>query len=569
MAKVRTLDPQVQAAALPDTRRSSNASGASFGGAQAADLKDFGTALTNVGEGTTKAAGVFAIQSRDRKDKSLVRENLNSAESEMREIEGDLRRPENRDKAIDAYSNAQKSLTELRKKYAAQLGNDRQRDLFLSSYDAQMNSVLDRAFQLQETTRVQYEKITRDAQNQSAVENAVAARTDPKEILNSEITIIANTKAETKGLPKEFVDASVASAKNNLHSSVFNALLEDDPRLAQGYLEQNWDKFNPATREAQKKDSDQKAFDWTVRETAKTLVDSGFTEEQINAEIDKIDDPKKADALRARIKDDLEDRRIAREIQQKESTYSEWNKVMRGEPIPYGRISGSEVKAMETYQRAANAGFAQDSDRSVLMQLGRLSDQQLKEVDEVTMAGYGRSLAKKDFDPLYTRYRNLKRGGEAGSEGEALSQIRTDSAMVGDALKAVGIDPDKSSKFTKGKQLKENAADQAVVNELTRSFEREINQAQLSKNRKLYPEEKQQILDDLMIQGKVRKGLANRDTFLFQVDDADINEKNFAIKNIPAGIQKQMDEAFKLRNIPATPDNIKNYYLTYLRSNKK
>lgn len=569
MAKVRTLDPQVAPAAVPNVRGSSNASAASFGGAQAADLKDLGSSLVSAGDGVTKAAAVYTVQSQDRKDKALVRDNLNQAEDEMRRLEGDLRRPENRERAIDAYSHAQKDFNETRKKYLNALGNDRQRELFTASFDSQMNGALDRAYALQETSRVQYEKITRDAQNQSAVENAVAARTDPKEILNSELTIIANTRAENAGLPKDVVNASVAMAKNNLHTSVVNALVQEDPVMAQKYLEQYKDKFNPTSYEALKTDTDQKAFDWTVRTTADKLISTGMNEQQIEAAVAEVKDPKKADALRARIKDGLELRNVARDIAQKETIYSEWNNVMKGGPVPYGRISGSEVKAMETYKKAEFAGFAPESDRGILMQLGRLSDQQLKEVDEVTMAGYGKSLNRDDFNVIFNRYRELRRGSQVGIEPEKLTQIRTDSAMVGDALKAVGIDPGKSTKFRKLKQAEENAADQLIVNDLSRSFEREINDAQLAKGRKLYPEEKQQILDGLMIKGKVRKGLSNRDTYVFQADEADINEKNFSIKEIPAGIQEQMNEAFKLRGIAPTPDNIKNYYLQYLRSKKK
>jgi len=306
-----------------------------------------------------------------------------------------------------------------------------------------------------------------------------------------------------------------------------------------------------------------------VREDAAKLVNSGMPEQKIEEELAKVKDPKKGDALRAKVKEYLEDRKIAREIKQKESIYSEWNGVMRGEPIPYGRISGSEVKAMETYQRAANAGFAQDSDRSVLMQLGRLSDAQLKEVDEVTMAGYGTKLNRDDFNALFSRYRELRRGSDVGIAPEKLTQIRGNSEMVGDALAAVGINPGSSAEKSKKKQAKENAADQIVVNELSRSFEREINDAQLSKGRQLYPEEKRQILDTLMIKGKVRKAFSAKETYLFQAEDADITERNFSVKEIPTAVQQQMDEAFKLRNIAATPDNIKSFYLEYLKSKKK
>lgn len=569
MAKIRTLDPQVQANAVPGVRDTPNAGSESFGGARASQLKEFGAGLQSVGEGALKAAAVYEQRSQDIRDKSLVRDSLNTAESDMRLIEGDLRRPENREKAIDAYNIAQKQLGELRKKYAAELKSPRQRELFNASFDSQMNGVLDRAYALQETSRVQYQKITRDAQNQSAIENAVSARTDPNEIRNSEITIISNTRADNVGLPKEAVDKAVAAARDNLHSSVLSALAQDDPRAAQGYLKENWEKFNPAAREVKKKELDDKAFDWTVREDALKLVNAGLTEQQIETELNKEKDPVKADALRARVKSVLEDKKIAREIQEKENVFSAWQDVQNGGSIPYGRLNGEEIKSMETYKKAELRGFAQDSDRNILVQLGRLNDQELKEIDEITMAGYANSLSKQDFDAIFTRYRDLRRGKSAGVEPDKLVQIRNDATMVGDALAALGIDPGKSAK--KGKAAdKENTADQAIVNELSRSFEREINDAQKATGRKLYPEEKQQILDSLLIRGKARKvfGVGKEGPFLFQASDAEI-DKNFSLADIPVSVQQQMNDAFKLRGIPATEDNIKNYYLKYLKSKNK
>lgn len=567
MAKVRTYEEgQIQAAPLPASRFSPSATGDSFGGGKAKDLKELGAGLQSLGEGAGKLAAVYQAQSNDRKDKAIVRDTLNQADSDLRTFEGEMNRPENREKALDAYATSQKAMTDLRKKYAASLKNDRQRDLFTASFDAQMNGVLDRSYALQERSRLEFEKLTRDAQNQSAVENAVAARTDANAIKNSEVTIVANTNANTIGLPKDVRQKAVSEARHNLHASVLSALTLDDPRAAQGYLKTNWDKFNPAAREALKKDLDDKAFDWTVRTDAAKLVGAGLNDQQIEEELGKIQDPKKAEAMRREVKVKLEERQIAREIQTKENSYSMWQNVIGGGDIPYGRVSGTEIKAMENYKRAALKGFAQDSDRATLISLGRLSDQELKEIDEVTMAGYGEKLSKSDFDAFFGRYRDLRRSNEIGLEGDKLSQIRSDSAMVTDALTALGIDPQLEKKggflgIGAGKKNPvEKAADQKIINDLSRSFEREINDQEKAKGRKLAPEEKQTILDSLLIKGKNKK-------FVFQ--SADVDEKNFSIKDIPLNLQQQMQAAFAMRKIPATPENIKTYYLEYLRRKQK
>jgi flagellar hook-basal body complex protein FliE len=563
----------VDAKGLPSVRFSPSGAAESFGGAAASQAKALGAGLQNLGEGASKALAVYELKSQDRKDKSIVRDKLNAAESDIRTFEGDLRRPENRTKAIDAYATAQQHFTDLRKKYGGELGNDRQRELFAASFDGQMNGALDRAYALQESSRTTYEKMTRDAQNQSAVDNAIAARNDPKAIADSEMTVIANTKASAVGIPPEVITKAVEDARHNLHASVLSSLQQDSPVAAQGYLKTNWDKFNPATRENLKKEIDDKAFDWTVRDTADRLVNAGLTDKEIEAQIKAVDDPKKADALRQRVRDNLDDRRVAREIQQKENVFSAWDDVMNGSAIPYGRLSGQEIKAMEVYKRADKTGFAQESDGATLVTLGRLTDQELKNVDEVTMASYGNKLTRDDFNALFTRYRDLRRGVSTGVAPEKLTQIRTDASMVTDALTALGIDPSAKKKGLAGardKKPEEKAQDQQTINDLTRSFQREINDVETARGGKLMPAEKQQILDDLLIKGKKKGFWGNtKDAgFLFQSEDSQI-DSNFSIKDIPQNLQEQLNEAFKLRGVPATEENIRMYYTEYLKSRKK
>lgn len=573
MAKVRTYDSKVRPNPLPSSRFSANATKASFGGGQAEDLISLGKSIQGVGEQANDIAVQYQKTSGERRDKSLVRDALNNAESDLRVLEGEMRLPENREKAIDAYDTVLKQTEELRKKYVQQFSNPRQRDLFMASFDSTMGGVRDRAYALQEKSRLEFEKLTIDAQKQSAVDNAVTNRTDPAAIKDAEVTIAANVNYMNRGLPKEIKKSALEVEIHNLHASVLSALTQDDPRAAQGYLEQNWGKFRPEARETLKAELEDKAFDWTVREEAAQLVNSGLQEEEIMAAVDKVEDPKKADALRKRVKERIEDRQVAREIQQKENTFTAWQGVMRGGEIPYGRLSGQEIRAMEVYKRAELRGFSQESDRSILVALGRLDDNQLKQIDEETMAGYANYLTRDDFNLLFSRYRDLRRDQGLGPEPKDLTRIRSRAQMVTDALASVGVDPSlKKQTFfgEKAKKAEEKTADQMVINDLTRQFERELNQAQRAKGRDLYPEEERQILDELMLTGKVRNifGQVKEKDFLFQTDEADI-EKNFDIRDIPAAVQQQLDEAFRLRGIPATEENIKNYYIEYLKSRKK
>lgn len=570
MAKVRGYEPgQVQANPLPSSRFDASASSDSFGGARASQFKALGQSLQNVSSGLQDAAVKFQ-QSNERKDRAVVRDNLNNAQSEARVFMSDLNRPENRQTAVDAYEKSQKQLTDIRRRYSSQLKNSRQQDLFTASFDDVMNGHLDRAIAIQDKARTDYEKETLAAQNQTAVEDAVASRTDPAAIRTSEVTIKANTAFENRGLPVPVRKKAVENAVHNLHASVLSALTLDSPVAAQEYLKQNWGKFNPAAREGLKKELDGKAFDFTVRQRAAEISNSGAPLEDQLKQADTFNDPKMADELRQRIKEKYDDKVLARKAQEQALVQQEWSALTqdpRGYQIPYEKFTDPEQwRAMEEYKRAALNGYSQSSDVPVLMKLGLMSDEQLKSIPVKEMAGYAHVLTEGDFKAVFDRYQSLNGGKGAKPLSDTVTQIRSDTALVNDALKSVGIDiTAKDAKDKKKKQKYENTA-----NEFYRAYQSELTQQEQKLGRKASPDEKQQVVDSLLIKGRVRNPdwfmLNDQDKFVFQVQNDEW--KNFSVQEVPQEDQVKIVEALNRAGRPVTQEAVRNLYIKKLQGKR-
>lgn len=572
MPKVQTYDQgQVKARPLPASRFDANATADSFGGGKAKDLTTLGNALQSAGNDGGNAVVKYAAESKDRKDKAFVRDALNSAQSDARVFMADLNRPERRQDATEAYNLSSKELAAIRKKYSSNLKDPRQRDLFTASFDEVMNSHLDRASSLQEKSRVEFEKITIDAQNQTAVDDAVAARTDINEINRSEFTIRANARYKTRGLPEDVRKRAEQEEVNNLHSSILSALAQDSPVAAKDYLEKNKDKFTQGAAFVEKqKELTEKAFEFTVRQKAVEFSNSGLSLEDQFKEVDKIQDPKMADELRKRVKEKYDDKKLAAEAQAKQVLTDEWQKLTqdpRGYQIPYEKFTDKkEWEAMEAYKRAALNGYSEASDIPLLIQLGTASDEDLRQVPIETMAGYAKQLKESDWKAVFDRYSALRGGNGSRELSAGLTQIRSDTTLVSDALKSVGIDLTPKDAKNKGKRQKY----EKVSDQFFRAYQSEVSQEELKLGRKATPVEKQQIVDDLLVKGRVKNpdwfAFNDANKFLFQVEGDEW--KNFSVKEIPEEDQRKITDALNRAGQPVTKAAVTNLYIKKLQSRK-
>lgn len=390
-------------------RRRTAASGEDFGAIQARETRGLVSAVSGAAQDFIKAEK----ESQRVRDRSQVRNALNSARSRAREYMSTVYSKKGED-AIEVIPDTEDTLLKIREEAIRGLAEPVQKDMFMASYDSLMNGHLDRANAFQDKSRIEFEEATITAENNNAIEDALAAYTDPLAIKEAEATLEANTRFLSRGFGKEISDKRVEDALFNLHQQVLSSVSKDSPEAALGYLEENWDKFNPKLRTGLKKELAEKASQAWVQRTATAMDSSQLPlDEQLKA-VDKVKDPKRAAALRRVVKDrDAEKERI-KKYESRQKINAESDQVYK-DPFAYRldvtRFTSEEQDYLYNLQQRLKAdklaerggGVATKSDPDTYM---RLMSMPLAELREDDLKKYVGLLSSTDFKRVFERQRS-------------------------------------------------------------------------------------------------------------------------------------------------------------------
>lgn len=378
---------------IPSARFTANADEDMFGAGNMRQLKKASGSLMQIGQ-TVMEVGE---QQAELRDKASARDSLNQAESEMRQYTADVYARKGKD-AIDVYKEADQKINEIRQKYATALQNAKQQDYFASSFDGVMKVNLDSVMEHQRRETENYEKQTVLAQNQNAVEDAIAYRTVPAKIQIAEDTVRANTRYLNRGMGADIIGKAEEDAVHNLHSNVVDALTQDSPSAALGYIEAHRDKFNPQALLEKEKVLKEAAQTEQIRQKAIALSESGLPLDQQLAEVDKEPKAAVAKELREQVTQRWKEKELIDEARAKEATESEWDKLMAnpsGYQIPL-TLPADQQKAMFTFRKQMMDAGAAKSGIGVapMTDFGLYTDLMLKDPKE---------LAKTDLTQFVSR----------------------------------------------------------------------------------------------------------------------------------------------------------------------
>ena len=451
MPKAPTYEPgQIRPNPLPASNETANATGASFGGNRAKQIQQLGGSLQDLGRGVSNVSKALQA-SETRKAKSISRDSLNSATSEARTYLGeDVYRRKGKE-AVDIYDEVEQKLQEIRKTHTANLQTEEQRNLFTASFDGVMNDHLNRVISFQEKERLSFEQETISAQNQSAVEEAIGARTDPQEIQKSEAIIVANTRFINKGQGAEIIDKAVKDGVNNLHGSVLSALAKDSPEAALGYLEANKDKFNPTAAIAAKEELTALARNATIRNTAINLTNSGLSfEEQLEA-VDKIEDEEIAVEVRKRVKERNEVKTSINEAKKQQHVETQWDELFQ-DPIKFSpdielpaaqqkQMYEYKAKAIEAWKEENGIGVAKTTDWDRWHEVMSMDDKDFLKLDIYSEVN---KYHPTEFKDLVKMQRSMRKGGDEAAD---VFRVRNYNQQASQAIAGIkGIDATKGGK---------------------------------------------------------------------------------------------------------------------------
>ncbi|MCF7791190.1 MAG: hypothetical protein K9M56_04245 [Victivallales bacterium] len=176
--------------------------------------------------------------------KSGVRGKLNSINEETRGFMAQMQKTKN-ENSKNIYADTKKFIQQ---KYENTIKNlsPVEQEMFTAGYQRFSSTVLDKAWELQKKNVEYYNKETRKAQNYQVLQDAVAAPFDEQIQNDTKNTILANTIAESTGLPVNEKQLKAAEALDNFHTEVFNTILDNYPEHAKEYYEANQNEMIPS-----------------------------------------------------------------------------------------------------------------------------------------------------------------------------------------------------------------------------------------------------------------------------------------------------------------------------------
>ena len=454
MPKVPTYSQgQITQRPLPGIRLNPSATSESFGSGQARDVARLGQAFGVASD--TSLAIIKASQIR--RDKALVRDSLNAVKSDLRTFMGDIYQRQGKD-AIDSYAEVEKKMLDIRRAAGSEFKNSQQRALFEASFSDLMNGHLDRAIVFQEKARRDFEIETLDAENQSFIDDAVAARTDIKEVAKAEQGIVANTRFKNRGKGAAITKESVKQAVHHLHSEVLSAVSQDSPEAALAYLTDNFDKFDPSVREEVKTQLEIAVKDAKIRNMAIAISGSGLALEEQLAEIDSIADNEIADAVRKRVIDRDSVKNSAVQAQRKAVYEQEWQAMFKN-PFTYqipntNALSPSQKQNLyDTQQSLIKDNLAtQGVGSKTQTNWGVYYDWVSRSKEDIAQADL-----TEVFPQLADTQKNalIKMQQDARKQGDDFVKTQSIESYINQFVKSTGLELDNEKDFEKASVIRE------------------------------------------------------------------------------------------------------------------
>ena len=314
-------------------------------------------------------------------------------------------------------------------------------------------------------------------------------------------------------------------------------------------MESNWDKFDRTVRGEMKTEIQNLAKKSMARDTAIELANSGLGyEEQLKA-VDEIKDQVVADDVRKRVKARHLEATAIQKAKENKYVEKEYDQLFRDPlayQVPIEDVPADVQKDMQAYKdKAYKNAIGQDSDTNWALYYD------LKSNKDKLMALDGKLHTIKD-QLNDAEFKELTKDQLAYKQGkkDETTTVLTTKQMIDKNLAAVGISPTPR----KGRLGKKDAETVALF---YKRFNSELISFENEYRRKATYDEKQKIIDRLLIQGEVKGGFfMDPDKRFFEVEEGD----EFFIDDIPQEEKAQIVEALKAKGLPVTQDAINALY---------
>lgn len=433
------------------------------------DLPQLGAGIAQAGA----SVGNIAKREQDRRDADRLFRTEAQMNDEYRKFETSLqdRRGQN---AWGVTSDVEKWFTDNGDRYLSDLENQNQRDLFGRKLTELRQRSMESAtrFEAQER-RVSLEESAR-ASIETATNLAAASWNNPDAVSAAKRDVLQRVQVQAglNGWTPERRTAEEAQALTNLHLQVIQAMADKDPDAARKYFTANREEIAGADRDSVEKVVDAGELRLKSQRASDALVDGGLSESDALRQAREKYEGELRDAVVERVKRRYADAEAAKTARERQVADVAWDFFARGgvDAIPVSvlnELDGRTLNAMKTAQR------------------------------------------QERIETNWETYYNLRRGGLAGVDlrqysGE-LAPAQLKELMDDQTKPSPNVVTDESMLRVAFNQLDITKAEDK--GRLEGAFNAAKRVAQEAKgNTALTDDEKQAVLDKLLIQGEVTGG---------------------------------------------------------------
>lgn len=358
------------------------------------------------------------------------------------------------------------------------------------------------------------------------------------------------------GKAPEVVQQDIQNIRSNTHSSVINRMLENNQDgLAKNYFEKN--KADLTSDDLGKLE---KAINTgTLRGESQRMSDKIIVStDSMSAALEdarKIDNPELRDETARRVKDYYSTKKLAEE-ERNERLHKQAGQIIdeSGDidsipPAMWNELSVSDRASLRSYSDKRKKGEEPSTDWESYYSLKTMaaSPDLRQEFMKTNLMQYRDDLSDSEFKDLVNLQDGLR--NKSGQTTKDLDGYRSNHEIVNTALSAMGLEPNP----------KPREKDAASVSLFKRKVDEAVVQYQQRSGKPINSTEMQAIVDDLSVEGVVKRGwLFDDRARQFELEPG--QELEFRLKDIPRAERSEIELSLRKKGFPVTENRIIEVY---------
>lgn len=548
MPRVPVLTQRVDTAPLPGTKLSPGAPAAAFQPAAPVDLS---------------GAERFFQEERAKEDQVAVLD----ADNQLSQLGTDLQTQAFARKGKDALG-ATKEITQTWKAQSSAiegtLATDRQKLAFRQRAQARYASLYDAVERHTASEAAAYDQQTTNAALVNRLNDAIANYQDPEKVAGAvaEQRAILTDYGRRTGIAPEALTQQLAAIESRTHAAVIDRMLSNGQDLAaQKYHDQVKDALVGQDAVGVEKALEEGSRRGESQRVADGIIAKGGTLTAWMTAAKDVQDPAVRDLVEGRLKAAWSTQQAAEREQHEGLMLGATNIVERTRditkvpPSTWTTLSITERNALRDYAQQLQGGGKVETDWTTYYQLKSLASVDDPAVRtrflQTNLLLYRGALADAEFKELVGLQASLRKGDPEGAS--QARGIRTNAAIVNDALLSIGVDPSPDPK--KKGDVQQATQFRRAVDEQVLEFERRTG-------KKATTDDVQSITDRLLTQGIVAGsgGFFSSKTPR-RVYEAQPGERLvLTIDDVPRSERTQIEAALTRGGYPVTDANILKLY---------